>query len=1091
MANLTPDAIRGFLAPFRFTSDNFWSSESTLSQNGELSGVPVALNRTSLKLVAKGSQSQEVDIKTIRGGHIQDGAGYSWKYASDSDYYGMETPNKLFDTSLLQSPSINQSYIPRDSIKLSSGSVLISVEFTNITENRIYVSKISSDGIYSLKLIDTKDISGLVGNKRFPALCKMNDDSVLLYFWAIDDSKSLANIFCYRSVDDGETWTQISSRCILEDIDISSTFGSGNPGNKLQKITVAANSHQVLLLASLDLHDTTSPNQSYVIQYGSVNRGVSFQLIAESTNSTRFYTPDLVVWNDIFIASYINSTDSLKVINIGNAFDSIFAKSAIITPQNISGTFATGGGGSILEDGDKTMFIDSDGRIYLYVVNVNKYIVYGAYSDLAGVGVSEYGYKWKFWSDTITFNNSRALDFGSSGGIKNIVGVPGQGDNLLFHNWSAAGTNSFKDGLLMSTLGGYGTQQYPKLQPYPEDNQWAYNSRDYAPFDLPGVGSVWTKTASGSPLEILRGDSLGLQAALSDTIKYSNTISDKSNGVILHTKIKDISGGSSSRGVAFGVQIQPQSTGVVNYHFEIVLNGASIYVYDVHAGYTTPIASAININLNPLELLVHFDNSTGDLLVYYCDGSSPRQFSVLSSSLTTAAAFTQEIYWGIPTSNGGTREGDYQFFSYSLGSKAGLQWVEGQITPRQYSARGFWSPIKDGLSISSIDGPAREGDHYSISPQYNSPIERVLHVVSPSPDIGWRSDKVADPDLTAIASQEIAWVMDTTLLDSVNTHISSEAVGVHLTNINFKSFTVQKYNAISSRWETLATVDNTIGGGFAFSRLGAALVSTAATGPYLHLNEAQDWSVLLDDGAGTIVQRRIESSGDGVLSGTTSTKKAYLHLKGVKSGDPVSGTCYLIPSSCTVIIDENEFAGIRLVIGSQKTAEGYFEIGTMVMGPIVITSPQYGRGRSVSFEANIIENQQDNGTLFSSRRGNSGRLVRLSWTDGVDTSQLNEAAASPSYYELFTGSPIAAMGSAPSSMMGLINYLDGSVNALVYLPRLETGSPSSLVFNRYHNHILGTLGTDVAIEHVIGDELESDNRGEVFRISTMIFREVR
>jgi len=1089
MADLTPNIIRGFLAPFRFTAENFWANESSLTQNGELAGVPLAQNVSSLKLVAKGPQSQSIDIKTIRRGHIQDGAGFAWKYENDLNYYGVETPNKLYDINLLETSGINQNYYPRDSIRLDSGDVLIAVEFTNITENKIIVSKISKDGNYSSVIVNTVDISGLVSNKRFPALCLMNDGSILLYFWVIDDNKEKANIFCYRSIDEGDSWSEVSSRCLLDDIDVSSTFGSGNPGNLLQKITVAANSHQVLLLASLDSHDTSSSNQSYVIQYASSNRGLSFQEIATSSSSTRFYMPDLVVWNDIFIASYINSTDSLKVLNIGNAFDSIFAKSAIIAPQNISGTFATGGGGSRLIGGDKTMFIDTDGRIYLYVVNVNKYIVYGGYSDLSGAGVSEYGYKWYFWSDTTTFNNSRALTFGTSGGIQNIVGIAGQGENLLFHNWSSAGTNSFKDSLLVSTLGGYGTQQYPKLQPYPNDNQWAYNTKDYSPFDLPSVGSVWAKTAGGSPTETLRGDSLYLSASGSDTIEYSNSITDKTNGIILHTKIKDISGGSSSRGIAFGVEIQPQTSAIVTYHFEIVLNGPSIYVYDVHLGYSSPIVSAINANLNPLELLVHFDNSNGALVIYYCDGSSPRQWFSMSATLTTAANITQSIYWGIPTSNGGTREVDYQFFSYSIGSKAGLKWVDGQITPKQYSSKGFWSQVKDGLSISSIDGPAREGDLYSIEPQYGSPIERILHSVSPSPEIGWRSDKVADPDLTAISSQTLAFMMDTTLQGTANTHISSEGMGIHLTGINFKSFEVQIYNA-GSGWKGVANVDNTIGGGFAFSRLGAALVSTAPSGPYLHLNECQDWNILLDDGLGNVVQRRIESSGDGVL-GSTSSKRAYIHLKGVQSGDPTSGTAYLIPSSCTVLIDESEFAGVRIIVNSQKTQEGYFTIGTMVMGFVVIASPQYGRGRSISFEANVIENQQNNGTLFSSRRGNSGRLIRLSWTDGVDTSQLNEDSANPSYYNLFSGSPIAAFGSAPSSMMGLVSYISGSVEAIVYLPRIETLSSSHLVYNRYHNHILGTLGTEINIDHVIGDELESENRGEVFRISTMILREVR
>jgi hypothetical protein len=309
-----------------------------------------------------------------------------------------------------------------------------------------------------------------------------------------------------------------------------------------------------------------------------------------------------------------------------------------------------------------------------------------------------------------------------------------------------------------------------------------------------------------------------------------------------------------------------------------------------------------------------------------------------------------------------------------------------------------------------------------------------------------------------------------------------------LTGINFKEFFVETHNG--STWVKVATVDNSVGGAIAFGRVGAAIHSTQANGPYLHHNECHGWSVLLDDGAGNVVQRRIQSNGDGVLA-NTSSKKAYLTIQGVKATDPTSGTMTLIPSNITVIINENEMSGFRVAISSQKTAEGYFEIGTMVAGPLMITGPQYGRGRTIQIESNVVESTAPNGTVYTSSRGDDGRVVRIAWTDGVDTSALNANQAAPNHYELYTGQPIAANGSAPTMMMGLIQYVKSSQNAIVYLPHIAVGPSTEIVLNRYHNQILSTIGTEIQIDHVIGDELLDGDRGEVFRVSTVLLREVR
>jgi len=62
---------------------------------------------------------------------------------------------------------------------------------------------------------------------------------------------------------------------------------------------------------------------------------------------------------------------------------------------------------------------------------------------------------------------------------------------------------------------------------------------------------------------------------------------------------------------------------------------------------------------------------------------------------------------------------------------------------------------------------------------------------------------------------------------------------------------------------------------------------------------------------------------------------------------------------------------------------------------------------------------------------------------------------------------------------------------MVYLPSIGTLPSTPVMYNRYHDHILCTMGPELSVDHVLGDESLADNRGEVFRVSTVILREVR
>ena len=1096
MANLTPSHIRGFIAPYRFTSSNFWEAQSTLGQGPAMSGIPSPQQRSSLTLTTSGTQSTKIDVKTHRAGHVLDGAGFTWKYSTDTLYYGYEPPNKITDIRTVQTrnPIVTERYYVRDTIRLTSGVVLLAIEhdLTSSASNRVRVGILGIDGTYSDVLVSTVSTTKLLGEYRYPTLCEMPDGSILLAMYAIDPIEYFANVHIYRSTDSGYTWSLVSDRAIEDDIDISSAFGAGAVGYDLSRITLAASDSQTLLLLQVYNHNTSLTIATQMIQYASSSGGLVYKHIDTSGtggSASHFYLPDVVVHNNVFIFSYISSTDSISFTRITNAYDSIFSTLGLIPADVMSGLFANTTANRLI-DGNKTMFIDTDGRLHLYATTPDTTQTNAAYSDLQGISVADYGSTWIKYGIGGIWNNARVLDLRSpapalNGGISSIFGVARQGQNLIFCNYTSAGTNLQKDGIHMLSFGAWSTQQYARLQRFVHDNEWGYNTQDYIPVDLPDQGGVWSKLVSGTPTSTLQGDRISLSCTGTQTVKYYEGVSNKTNGVLLHTKIKNITGGTSTQGTAFGVRIaQPGSTD--SYAIEIVLTATALYVYDLNVGYGSTLHSVTGLSYTQgIQIILHLNNSTGDYHIYYGEASSVKKYTRITGTVSLLNVPTQQIYWGIPTQNGATRSADYSFFSYALGERVGIEWTDAVINAHQYSGQGYYTDITGGLLLSTLDGPARIGDTYSISPQYTYPITRTLHTVSPTTEIGWRSDSVLSPDTTNVAQQQIAWMLDTTLAGTANTRITGGLLGISLHGINFGFFSVQTYDSATG-WSAGTTITNNVGGGFNFTRLGAAIYSGKATGPYLHLNECQGWSILLDDKAGTVVQRRIRSNGDGVLA-NTSSKKAYIHIEGVKSTDPTSGTATLIPDSCTAILNLQSFAGIRISIPAQRTKEGYFEIGTMVVGDVVIPAHQYSRGRTISFDANVIESNTPNGITYATKKGNGTRTVRIAWTEGVDVSDLFATSASPHYYSV-SGSVVAAYGSAPTSMMGLVEYCSGSLDAVVYLPSVST-STTPVTLNRYYEHMLCTFGLDIQIDHVLGDELQSTS-GEVFRVSTVVLKEV-
>ncbi len=1110
MADRTPYRMRGFIVPFlNQTNDNLWASESSIDQGKARTGIPDS-GGNDLVLAGKGNLSESIDIKTFRGGHLTDAPAFVWKKKTDTDYYGFDQPNIISDLNIFINNlgSGTTKYTPGDAIQLpKKNKIMVVYEETGSTDNKIYIAlKSYTSKIVETVLVDTTPVSFWASTKRQnPCLCLLPDESIICAYWVIDIENSMANIHVNRSIDNGSTWQKISSRALPEDIDTQGSFGAGASGFELDNLSMAANSHQVLLFAGIVAHNESLTNANIIKQYASTSEGATFHLISENDSSVQYADPKVVSFNDVFIISIINDTDTVGFTRLANAFEDLQKKITTVALNNKT-TFNTLKVANLTanrwEKYNRAMWVDKDGRMYTaHVLDATggswepQYLECW-YSDLKGVTLDKYGQNWtNFGMEPGATSGQLSIVNSSSNGIGKLVAASGVGSQEIFCNWGDGTSNNYKKSIFLISLGGWATRNYPPLTNYPLDSQTAYNILDWIPIDLPDTGATWTKVTTGTPTVQL-SKKLLLDGSSSDLEYYKKTITDKTNGAIVHCKMITKVSTTTTAGAGFSVQIQ--ETGSTNtIKIRVVLESDAIHLKDMIGG--TQVSDT-NIDASEYDFILFVDNSTNAAHLYYSIApdlnGSPRKYKKLSKTgLATSGTTTQEIQWGILGNNNRVKT-EFYYLSFSVGAGCGKGYApKREIRPKQYPPEGYFCAVYQESAISSFGGPARESDSYSIDPRYDNPIDRILYNVSPTRSVKWSTTPVSDPDTTPVAEQKIAWYLSPDLGGAVDTKPLRDSIGIHFAKVNFREFEIEKYSGGS--WSSVGSFSNAWRGGssFPFIRKGKNIISnTTANRGYLNFNECMGWRIFLDDGAGNTVQRVISGNSAGPLKNTASLANSILTLKSPKSTDPTSGTAYLIPESCTVILNNiGELAALRIKIASQKTASGSIAIGNMVMGPIIIPAPQYSRGRTITFEADVSENQTSDGILYSKKTGIGGRVIRIAWTEGVDISDLYVGNAAPDTYTIYSyGDPVSSVGSAPTTAMGLVRYLNGSNLPLVYLPQIIPGQATQIISD-YNDHVMCTMGNDVQIESVLGSESESHLTvgGEVFRVSTIVLRETR
>ena len=216
-----------------------------------------------------------------------------------------------------------------------------------------------------------------------------------------------------------------------------------------------------------------------------------------------------------------------------------------------------------------------------------------------------------------------------------------------------------------------------------------------------------------------------------------------------------------------------------------------------------------------------------------------------------------------------------------------------------------------------------------------------------------------------------------------------------------------------------------------------------------------------------------------------------LFLEDFQNTDPTTiGTGYLIPKDLVILrhlAGATPGAAIRIVINAQDTVDGYFQIGAFFAGPF-IAPQQYGNGRTITHTPGIATTETQDGVVRTRKVHEGYRNLRIAWSQGVDVSELFEATSADFYAATTAGGalPISAPSDTPYTMINLLRRQDGSSKPLVYIPSIPVSVKQDYLGNSRNELLYGTIQGEISIEHVIGEE----NDTEVFRVSTMNIREI-
>ena len=1077
----TVEGLRGLLIQDpRLSFSSYSSALSTVTQAGNLPGVPAPAQDTDLLLESVGSQSasKSLQVRTIHSGNPGTDAGrYVWRYASDALWSGWNPPTTIQDWAFIDRSTVSEYWKFPHAITTTEGKVIAVAERQG---RRVYAYTRSTSGSWGAG-VEVYDRGSSYTDRASPCLVALPSGRVLCFFWR--EKGSAASVWLYYSDDDGASWT-VGSRAALSSSVSTSTYD-------LKRLRAGYLDGQIILIA----HLVDGGAKEEIHQWASADLGSSFQKVdsLEASATVDYGFPDVIAHNGSLYVAYLKLTSATPAIlpyvrRLGSAYETISGAAEILATSSTNAMEWGQASGGLFTEGNLCLWADQDGS--LYVAGLDHDAAGGALKELMISRSADGGDTWGTVGSSSAGNGTgAAVWYGRDANTypTDFCATAALGQTVMIHRFKAD-PGTADDSLCAMILGGYSTVEMPELSALNLDleNRTSWEIT-YLPFDEPDSMS-WSKATAGSPTVALTANGASItHPGTSDSVNYSVTpTQDKET--ILFVNLRPTALGPT----AF-INIRTSNGSNQDVDVDVTCTAAGLLTMTDNNGGTLGSVNAGSVLLSGVQVMLAVSApGTARASAWYripqsTDGIARAWIPIATNQAVTVGTVT----------SGTVRFGSVAGVAGQLAfSQANATWADyagvglstGQTNPDDLLGRAYMPSrvyVDDGLSLQASDGPTFRNDQWAINSRYQYAVDNVNTDVAPSPRVGWRS--------TGTTQAELIWELSGTVSDTAL--LAEDLYGIHLSRINWRTGSLWGRNS-SGGWDKLFDIDAAAGSSaLKFTRNGSTIQpdpSGGSDGAYwwpLDALEGATW----DNGT----QARAVSTNTAGAWLTTATaanaKKMRLILDDYATGDVASGADGSIwARDVTVIkpltgsISATGFSAFKLRIDAQDTATGDFRIGSLLIGPVVVFGGEYSWGRGLSVEMSIDRTEGRGGTRSARQLAPMRRSVEVGWPDGLDTSPVGQTVPAGDYYRATSGgSIIAGEGDALWSLRGMLGLLSRSSGLVAYLGRIPIeSSPSTITINHREQHLYGRIMSDThRVDNVQGEEWRSEVlRGGRFRI---------
>ena len=1093
--------FRGVLVPDpRITAVD--TTHSTLTQAGPRPGVPDAQGQTEVLLQSGGTQpaSKTLQVQALSAGMPEvDGAAQVWRYSGDTYWRGWNPPTIItgWQPVLICDGSVTAKASAKHvhTLALASGKVAAVFQIRDNTigavqdEVWVYIRSETADTWDSGTQIYAQVDGYSAGRGSHPCLVQLPNGRLLVFHWV-----ELASGDCQVRMqysDDLSTWATGSRYCLPAAVPYTAEAGSAANYDTIGRLRACHLNGQIALFASLRKANNNlagaNDMRDVIRQYGSSSLGARFSQVAEALPEGNYpggYQDCATVADQIILAwcRWNWPSQYLGRVRLASAFEPFTGATFIVGPNGARTAFNVTNAatqGKQLSDGDCAICVSDSGEVYILhritddgSIKTNPCVVERSKDD---------GATWEYLGQSADGSWFSEWWQGQSVGLhypRDFAACAQYGRLLVLTHWFAS-TGNEDDSVGCIYLGGYSTVTQPTYgDNYETDANRASYEFTWLPIEkMDDVGFL----AAGAGTGVLTGGEFVVTTS-SQQRTYSRTFTGTvTEGMEVSGSVTVDSGGSvASRTVYAWVVV---ADGTNDYTVELRLGSSSVELYDLHG--PTSIGTVSVDTSAGVDFKIALTSAGVAWWIKSRSLGSDAEWTpgTPSTSLTNntgAAALSCQVVVGHNSST--TAVSDWHMLHVSHDEWTGQTLALGQTNPDDLFPRPLMAApvyVDGGTTVRALDGPAFTGDTFNIATRYDYAVGRVLPSQEASPRRGWRS--------TDETVHRIAFALDDSL--TVASRQGNVIMALSVMGANWRTGSIEADSGGGS-WSSIATIDAADGlDTMAYVRAGNSLEANSGSTdkPYLDLNECAGWTVSL----GSSKFRRVKWSSEGLWD--QSGKRARLFLDGVDDTEPASGTMSLWPRNFTVVFRVNNanYAGLRLVIDAQTTVDGYLEVGTLALGPVVVWGQSYGWGRVLEDTANVRRVVAQDGTDRVTKHGPAVRQVQIDWTDGVDETDISGSAPTPDYTTTSTtgGSQGAAdIRSAARQLAGLVRLTDGGKVPVVYLPAIAKGSSGNdtEILNRRAQMVYGRMASSVRREAAQGDE----GRSEVIRVSRLTIDEL-